>query len=141
MNFNKPSFTSPEVVDMETTSVGGKTYRNSLLRKLAETIPTREVPLSQISAAVGPEHAYWEDANGEVLAPHTLLSDWDAAQKNPAWADHVASIKRADLNSPIWITKDGQVFDGVHRLTRAVLEKRATILVKTFDKLPESAVV
>lgn len=139
MNFDKPPVLNVEAASTETTQVGGKIYSNHLLLKLADTIPIQEVPLSRVSEAVGPRHSYWIDANGAILAPHTLLQDWKAAENNPAWADHVASIKRADLSNPIWITRDGHVFDGVHRLSRAVLENKATILVRVFDELPKSA--
>lgn len=101
-----------------------------------EDVPVREIPLDDIRAAVGPQHAYWIDRNGNTLAPFQILQDWEAAQNIEAWADHVESIRRADLTRPIWMTADGAIFDGVHRLTCAVLENRPTILVQIAIDLP-----
>ena len=122
---------------VETTQVGGKVYEIDKLRHFAEGLPTLELPLEDVSEAVGEGHVYWIDRNGEQLAPFRIIQNWLAAQKNEAWKDHVDSIKRADLDSPIWMTRDGHVFDGVHRLTRAVIENRPTIKVRIFDALPE----
>jgi hypothetical protein len=90
---------------------------------------------------VGEGHYFWEDRNGMKLGPAQILKDWEAAQQNPAWTDHVESIKRANLNNPIWAMKDGLVFDGMHRLTRAFIDKVAKVKIKIFEELPESAVI
>jgi len=87
-------------------------------------------------------HKYWEDKNGEMFDPSVIIEDWQAAQLNPIWEDHVETIKRSDLNDSIWILRrTGAVFDGIHRLTRAVLEGAGKIKVKYFDELPEEAVI
>ncbi len=123
-------------VQIETTSIGGRTYTIDALREHMDSIPTQELPLDVVRAAVGPQHAYWIDRNGNTLAPFQILQDWENAQKVEAWADHVESIRRADLTRPIWITPNGAVFDGVHRLIRAVLENKPTILVQIATDLP-----
>ena len=121
---------------VETTQVGGVLYEIEKLREYAEIIPTKNVPLEDVMEAVGKGHIYWIDRNGEQLAPYQIIQDWESAQQNEAWADHVASIKRADKEAPIWMTKDGHVFDGIHRLTRAVIDGDPTIRVKIFEKMP-----
>lgn len=124
---------------IETTQVNGKIYEIDKLRDCAETLPTVEVPLDTVRGAVGEGHVYWIDRNGEPLAPYQIIQDWETAQTNEAWADHVASIKRANLDDPIWSTPEGRIFDGVHRLTRAVIDNAPMVKVKVFESLPESA--
>lgn len=123
---------------IETTVVDGVTYQREALVQFAEQFPVQEIPTEEFRAEVGPEHVYWVDRNGVVLAPHQLLSDWEAAQQNEAWADHVVTITRANLDEPIWMKEHGRVFDGVHRLTRAVLEQRPTVKVRVFTTMPPS---
>jgi len=57
------------------------------------------------------------------------------------WAGHVVVIKKANLEIPIWVTGDGLVFNGMHRLTKAFLENIPHIKVKVFNQLPESAII
>lgn len=125
----------------KTTQFGGKVYEIEKLRHFAEMLPVRELQLDAVRAAVGEGQIYWNDRNGEPLAPFQIIQDWSAAQYNDAWKDHVDLIKRVNLDDPIWITKDGHVFDGIHRLTRAVIENRPTIKVKVFEELPEAALL
>lgn len=124
---------------IETTQVDGKIYEIEKLRDFAERLAVHELPLNDVREAVGPGHIYWIDRNGEALAPHQIIRDWGAAQHNDAWKDHVDSIMQADLSKPIWMMKDGHVFDGVHRLIRAVIEDRPTIKVRIFEELSETA--
>lgn len=121
---------------VETTAVGGKTYTLEGLRGYMERYPEQELPLGQVSGAVGPEHIYWIDREGNPLAPYQILQNWEEAQKVEPWADHVVSIRCADLAKPIWMTAAGVVFDGVHRLARAVLENRPVIKVRVATNLP-----
>ncbi len=131
-------FEAPGRAQVETTQVFGRVYENARLQELAESLPVKEVSLDDVREAVGESHVYWEDRNGEQLAPFQIIQDWEAAQQNEAWADHIASIKRADLEQPIWMTKDGHVFDGVHRLTWAVINNAPTIKARIFDEIPDS---
>jgi hypothetical protein len=125
----------------ETTSVNGNIYNVELLESFAEQLESEEVPLEKLEEAVGEGHYYWEDRSGNKLGPSQILKDWEAAQRNEDWADHVATIKRADLSNPIWISADGHVFNGMHRLTRAFIDKVPTIKVKKFSSLPDEAIV
>lgn len=128
-------------MSLETTSVHGKIYNIALLEPFAAQLKTEEIPLMEVREAVSEGHYYWEDRSGNKLGPHQILKDWDAAQRNDDWADHVATIKRADVSDPIWIADDGHVFNGMHRLTRAFLDHPATIKVKRFSSLPKEAII
>lgn len=123
----------------ETTTVEGKLYKVALLESYADQLETTEIPLSELKEAVSSTHHYWEDKKGQILGPFQLLEDWQAAQKNPDWSQHIDTILRADTSDPIWIAPDGHVFNGVHRLTRAFLDNHEKIKAKKFPRLPKEA--
>jgi hypothetical protein len=125
--------------EIETTQVGGKIYEIENLRAFAENIPITELTLDRLEGAVGEGHVYWIDREGRPLAPFQIISDWEAAQQTESWADHVESIKRANLADPIWMTREGHIFNGIHRLARAVIERRPSMKVRIFENLPDSA--
>jgi hypothetical protein len=129
----------------ETTKVNGVIYDVRKLEALAEQLPIQEVPTEQLRDIASPGHHYWMDKNGHPLGPYDIIQDWAAAQNNPAWEEHVATIKRADLDRPLWVTKDEEsdhdVFNGLHRLTRAFIDKVPAVKVRVFENLPESAKV
>lgn len=125
----------------ETTKVGGIIYDVRELEKVAEAIPIQEAPTQNFSDIVKEGRHYWLDKEGQRLGPWDILHNWQAAQNNSAWAEHVATISRANLNRPIWVTKDGDVFNGLHRLTKAFLDNVPKIQVRLFDTLPVTAVV
>lgn len=127
----------PKLV-VETTFVNGRVYANAELERYMETLPVEEVPLVELADQVGPEHTYWIDEVGAPLRPYDLLKDWNAALENPLWKSHVASIQRANLDTPIWKVRDGHVIDGMHRLTRAVLDGVETVKVRFVDEIPDS---
>lgn len=126
---------------VETTNLAGRVYEIRALQPIADRLPTEHVPVSQLQEAVGKGNTYWFDRNGRDLGPYQLLVDWETAIKNPASADHIATINRADLTRPIWIYQDGTVFDGIHRLTRAVRDDVKQIPIKRFAKsdLPKTS--
>jgi hypothetical protein len=47
-----------------------------------------------------------------------------------------ARINDADLSKPIILNADGSLMDGGHRLCKALLEGRQTILAVRFDVMP-----
>jgi len=51
-------------------------------------------------------------------------------------AEHCARINDADLSKPIILNVDGSLMDGGHRLCKALLEGRQTILAVRFDVMP-----
>ncbi|HEU0079629.1 MAG TPA: hypothetical protein VFQ76_18370 [Longimicrobiaceae bacterium] len=54
-----------------------------------------------------------------------------------AVADHARLISETDLSYPIILGADGRVMDGMHRVARAYLEGRATILAVRMEVDPE----
>lgn len=132
-------FLISESYNQETTNYNGKTYNVEGLFDFADTLPVHEIPLEQLTEAVGSGHKYWEDTEGQSFGPSVLLDDWPAAQQNPKWQEHVKNIKAANLDYPIWVGEHGEVFNGVHRLTKAFLDNLPTIKVRYFKKLPSEA--
>jgi len=65
---------------------------------------------------------------------------WFAMGESPtcrAVADHARLIEAADLSFPIILSCDGSVMDGMHRVAKAVLLRRATIEAVQFTDDPE----
>lgn len=129
----EPTEEGTEMPHQETTAINGVVYANAEFDSVAEQVPNVEIPLNQLAGAVSEGHDYWVDADGNDFGPADILRDWAVAQQNEAWIHHIESIKRADFSKPIWIKMpEGHVFDGVHRLTRAFIDQRPTILAKLF---------
>ena len=124
----------------ETTSVDGVVYDVHKMYEYAETLPVLSVETAKFKDALGVEHKYWLDRKGGMLGPYDLLQDWPSALKNPDWADHIATIMLSNKDATIWIYgKTGLVFNGIHRLTKAVLDGENKIKAQIFETLPEDA--
>jgi hypothetical protein len=54
-----------------------------------------------------------------------------------AVVDHARRIDQADLDLPVILASDGQVLDGMHRIAKAVLHGRATVLAQRLLIDPE----
>lgn len=93
----------------------GKKWSVARLIKLAEDFPVYEVPVFTFPTYFWP----WEDD----LNLDTFIS-------------HVNRVQSADLDIPLLISPSGGIIDGMHRLCKAVLEKKETIKVKYFKELP-----
>ena len=52
------------------------------------------------------------------------------------FVSHVKAVNEADLSYPILISEFGAIIDGRHRLAKAMLEGRDTILCRQFEKDP-----
>jgi hypothetical protein len=52
-------------------------------------------------------------------------------------AQHVQLVHTADLAFPIVLSPDGRVMDGMHRVVKALLERRDTIAAVRFEVLPD----
>ena len=61
---------------------------------------------------------------------------WEPLQTPRAVVDHLRRILRADLSYPIIVSEDGWVMDGCHRLAKALLEGRETVLAVRFKTNP-----
>lgn len=51
--------------------------------------------------------------------------------------DQVRLIQEADLSYPVILGSDGRVMDGMHRIARAILDGRSTIMAVRFIDDPE----
>lgn len=54
-----------------------------------------------------------------------------------ALAGHMALVQQADLSHPILLCADGRLMDGMHRLVKALLEKRTQIEAIKFPITPK----
>lgn len=67
---------------------------------------------------------------------------WYSNQANiptpKALADHMVLVQQADLAYPILLCADGRLMDGMHRLVKALLEKRTHVEAIRFSVTPES---
>jgi hypothetical protein len=63
-------------------------------------------------------------------------------EEQPAYREHIESVRDARYDDfPLLVVGEDGVIDGMHRLTRAVLDRRTSIRIKRFDTLPEQAVL
>ncbi len=53
------------------------------------------------------------------------------------FVEHIQDVLDADLTTPIIMDEEGYVMDGRHRIARALLENKKTILAVRFEKTPE----
>lgn len=82
-----------------------------------------------------------------VLTPLSEIADIDTLLDSTCWSDgpmtvreiieHGDRIANADLNYPVILTPNGSVADGVHRIVRALREKKAAILAVRLAVMPE----
>lgn len=61
---------------------------------------------------------------------------FDPIRSAYALAEHMKRALVADMNCPIILDAEGFVMDGWHRITRALVEGRATIKAVRFDETP-----
>ena len=52
-------------------------------------------------------------------------------------AHHMNLVEATDLSYPIILCSEGRLMDGMHRLVKALLEERETILAVKFERTPE----
>ncbi len=101
-------------LDDHTFQYGKYRWRVTRLHKLAETLKPFEIPLKHLNIwCLYPE-------------PDTTLS----------FIDHVKRVNFADLKHPIILDEEGSIMDGRHRVLRALMEEKKTILAVRFDKTP-----
>ena len=51
--------------------------------------------------------------------------------------EHFRRVAEADLSYPVILGPGNRVMDGMHRVARALLENRTTILARRFRELPQ----
>lgn len=116
---------------------------------LAESLNAETVSMADLEKFK--DGNYWKDGNDEWLGPHHILNeaakyantpDWNAiTTAHPAWANEIRKILRADYRKHPIIIVEGIVLDGMHRLTKAWLDRADSITVKKFSKLPEGVTI
>lgn len=84
-------------------------------------LPPMEVPLDSIRELDEP---FWFGGEGDVPTCRAV-------------ADHARLISETDLRYPIILGADGRVMDGMHRVAKAYLQGRGTILAVRLEVDPE----
>ena len=92
-----------------------KIWEVARLWQLAETLEPITIPLEEI---VGLDQVTWFS---ESQRPTTR-----------AIAEHARRIMAADSSYPPILTEDRRVFDGMHRIAKALMTGQQTIVVKQF---------
>jgi hypothetical protein len=90
------------------------------LMRLAQELPTKTVPLDSIFEF---DEVYWFDEQYRPTCRAVVL--------------HVKRIQAADLSSPIILSADGHVMDGMHRVAKAWLLGLTSIQAVQFAHDPE----
>ena len=83
-------------------------------------LPVRDVPLDSIADV---DTDFWFKF-GPVPTVRRII-------------DHVRLIQEVDLSYPIILGSDGRVMDGMHRISRAIIDGHATIKAVQFLDEPE----
>ncbi|MCX6780628.1 MAG: hypothetical protein NT003_00700 [Candidatus Magasanikbacteria bacterium] len=129
------------------TQIDGRTYDVRKLESSAALLPTNHFDLTKWNTLQSViDGKYWNDTNGAALGPKDLIeaygtseSNWsEVLKKHPSWSEHVAKIQRVSYQTPVLVYK-GNIIDGIHRLTKALLENAASIPYKNLDRLPADA--
>ncbi len=94
------------------------------IHRLVRLAASMQPQLMSISAIRELDENWWYQGETDVPTPRSL-------------ADHMVLVQAADLKHPIILCSDGRLMDGMHRLVKAVLEGRETILAVRFEKTPE----
>jgi len=61
---------------------------------------------------------------------------WSPITTAKVLAEHMKRVQETDMNFPVIMDDEGFIMDGWHRVTKALLEGRATIKAVRFDKTP-----
>jgi len=88
---------------------------------LTADLPAQEIPLSVINELDQP---FWFGGENQVATCRMV-------------ADHAKLIAEADLRYPIILGADGRVMDGMHRVAKAYIDGRDTILAVQVKIDPE----
>jgi hypothetical protein len=91
------------------------------LVELTKDLPIIEIPVCEIREL---DETFWFDGNNDLPTCRRI-------------ALHAKLINETDLAYPIILSQDGHVMDGMHRVCKALIEGRKTILAVRFDVDPE----
>ena len=106
-----------------TRTVGADTYTWDVHRlvRLAKTQSPIALPLEDISEH---DEIWWFQNAEDKPTPRSL-------------AEHMALVRDTDLKYPIILCDKGRLMDGMHRIVKALLEGRETILAVRLVPMPE----
>ena len=107
--------------DLRPSPAGLLAWDVDRLIDLTAHLPRVEVPLESIRELNEP---FWFGGGSEEATCRAV-------------ADHARLILETDLSYPIILDADGRVMDGMHRVAKAYLEARATILAVQLQSNPE----
>lgn len=80
-----------------------------------------EVPLSNIRELDEP---YWYELGGAVPTCRSI-------------AEHMQLVAATDLSYPIIVCPEGRLMDGMHRVVKALMEGRESVMAYQLEVLPE----
>lgn len=90
------------------------------LIRASKHLPVVEVPLEDIAEI---DENWWYQQPGTVPTPRSM-------------AQHMELVEQTDLSHPVILSAEGRLMDGMHRVVRALVEKRTHIRAVRFDKTP-----
>lgn len=111
------------------------------LREFSKNLPIEDYDVEQMRSRIfSPGSNYWTDNEGNQFDSAELLNNWDKAQNNPLWVEHVQKIKNANLNYPVWLYGEHDtIVDGVHRIAHALINNIPKIKIQRWVELPSEA--
>lgn len=114
------------------------------LIKLTEKHPVEQKSVSELLHNL--DFECWEDAAGNKITPNTVIEyikqyGYDEAQmRYPELTDHFRRIRNADITYPLH-EYEGDVLNGMHRLSAIVLNSQKFATVKKIKVIPEKALI
>ena len=132
----------------------GKIYDVYKLIAFAEALPEETVSVDALAERVFREKT-WQDVNGHYVSPGEIYNvakengeknhgviDWEELQeKYPDLAFHLEKLGVINYETPILLSRENIIIDGIHRVLRAYIDGVKEIKAKRFDELPESALL
>ena len=94
------------------------------IHRLVRLASAKQPQLVSISAIRELDENWWYQDESDTPTPRSL-------------AHHMTLVEATDLSHPIILCSEGQLMDGMHRLVKALLEERETILAVKFERTPE----
>lgn len=104
-----------EGIERETCTINGDTWQTTRLITLAENLEVFDLPLKHLFIG----HVY----------PNI--------QSTKSYIRHILRVLDADLKYPIILSDDGSVMNGNHRIAKAIIENKESILAVRFEKNPK----
>jgi|AntRauTorcE11897_2_1112592.scaffolds.fasta_scaffold03428_2 hypothetical protein len=123
----------------------GKSIDVYKLIRLAEDVEAIKTPTKNFEDHLS--NHYWHDSHGDWLGPQDIIDVCDGVANPQALTEdesydsglreHLKRVLDSDYTEYPIITIKGVVVDGMHRLTKAVIDGVDSIAVKDFAELPD----